>query len=117
MAKYYFQVILEDTKEIEKKYIDMIEELLKDGMSKKELLFKFIDSLNDKQDDESQYNDLVENINHKHIDLVEEIKDLKLMIKGLSVEGVKVVKEEKEKNENILGFDNKIDKNELSGIV
>lgn len=44
MSKFYFQVILDDEKEIDKIYIDFINSLLLKGLKKKEILKNLIDN-------------------------------------------------------------------------
>lgn len=44
MSKFYFQVILDDEKEIDKIYIDFINSLLVKGLKKKEILKNLIDN-------------------------------------------------------------------------
>lgn len=110
---FSFQVSLDPSKPNEKRYIDIIKGLIdKENYKKKQILFESLDAFIKKDHVLlSEMESILDNNNEQLIEnnnnIIEEIRDLKLMIKGISTGGYVPVKEDKieDDEEEVLGVD------------
>lgn len=80
--KEYFQIILDKDKEHEKRYLDFLEEMInKKGMKKKDIFLLGLEKLMQKDNIKDT---MVEVFKEEKVEVIEEIKDLKLMLKALA---------------------------------
>lgn len=94
--KEYFQAILDKNKPHEKHYIDILDVLISEkGMKKKDILMLGLDKI-------TQENSLKDAVKEGNQEVVEEIKDLKLMVKALASGNVAfTIESDEEKVEEI----------------
>lgn len=93
--KEYFQVILDKNKPHDKHYIDIIDRLInQEGKKKKDILFLALDKL-------IEEDSLKGAVKEANKEVVEEIKDLKLMIKAIASGNIAVTTDIIEDKETI----------------
>lgn len=110
--KEYFQVILDKSKPHEKYYIDMLDKFInQEGKKKKDILFLALDKL-------IQEDSLKGAVKEANKEVVEEIKDLKLMIKAIANGHIAFTTDTTEEDEQVIhtvGIDiSGIDENDMN---
>jgi len=110
----YVQLNLDLTKQYEKQYADFLDDLDEQGINNKKALILALDSLRDADKMDKIKAIVRETVQEENNNIIEEIKDLKLMIKAMA-NGSELVVTKSEVIDNIIKVDDSdIDPNEIN---
>ncbi len=110
----YVQLNLDLSKEYEKQYADFLDELDKQGIKNKKALMLALDSLMGADKTDKLKDVIRETIEEENKNIIEEIKDLKLMIKAMAGNSEIVITKTETANNIIEVDDSDIDPSELN---